>query len=175
MKNKLLELTPRWFHGIHPALTYLDRILALQEATGSPMRNIQIQNNLIAFLLEVIRCAQENRPTSQSIRMDQLLAYMDRNVESPLGLTELAGQAGLSISRLKVWFKQETGLPPGEYTLRWKIKKAQQLLTDPTLSIIRIAFDLGFSSSQYFATVFKRYTGKTPRAYRAESNPSSAL
>ena len=53
-----------------------------------------------------------------------------------------------------------------EYGLRLKIEKANHLLNANKRSITDIAYDLGFSSSQYFATVFKRYQSITPGEYR---------
>ena len=35
-------------------------------------------------------------------------------------------------------------------------------------SISDVAYACGFESSQYFATVFRRHTGRSPSAYRAE-------
>ena len=35
-------------------------------------------------------------------------------------------------------------------------------------NITRIAFELGFNSSQYFATVFRKHTGMTPKKYIKE-------
>jgi len=58
------------------------------------------------------------------------------------------------------------GVPPGEYILRQKIKKAEQELTGSERDITEIAYDLEFSSSQYFATVFRRYAGCSPSDFR---------
>jgi AraC-like DNA-binding protein len=54
-------------------------------------------------------------------------------------------------------------MPPHEYILRCKIDRAVAQLEAGERSITDIAYDLGFSSSQYFATVFKRFTRLNPR------------
>jgi AraC family transcriptional regulator, L-rhamnose operon regulatory protein RhaS len=43
---------------------------------------------------------------------------------------------------------------------------AKQNLRSSQSSIIDIALELGFSSSQYFATVFKKIVGISPKDYR---------
>jgi AraC-like DNA-binding protein len=40
------------------------------------------------------------------------------------------------------------------------------MIRHPERRIIDIGADLGFSSSQYFATVFRRYAGMSPRRFR---------
>ncbi len=62
-------------------------------------------------------------------------------------------------------FKYETGLTPADFFQRIKVEEARRRLAVPKAAITAIAFDLGFSSSQYFASVFKKYTGTTPREY----------
>ncbi len=77
--------------------------------------------------------------------------------------------AHLSLSRFKARFKNEVGLPPADFIMRGKIERARQLLAAGDLSVTQIAMRLGFSSTQYFATAFKRHTGKTPsQARRAD-------
>jgi AraC family L-rhamnose operon regulatory protein RhaS len=44
---------------------------------------------------------------------------------------------------------------------------ARRLVERPAASVTEIAFDSGFSSSQYFASQFRRHLGCTPSAYRA--------
>jgi AraC-like DNA-binding protein len=65
-----------------------------------------------------------------------------------------------------VVFRQEIGLPPGEFILRSKIDHARHLLGGTDLSVTDIAHALGFSSAQYFATAFKRLTRTTPSLFR---------
>jgi AraC-like DNA-binding protein len=43
-----------------------------------------------------------------------------------------------------------------------------RLVANTQASIIEITHDLCFSSSQYFATVFRRETGMTPGEYRGK-------
>jgi AraC-like DNA-binding protein len=82
----------------------------------------------------------------------------------------LAEVARLSQSRCKIRFRQETGVPPAEYWLRKKIEKAADLLR--TRSVTEVAYALGFSSSQYFATAFRRYTLASPSQFRDRAKPN---
>jgi AraC-like DNA-binding protein len=74
----------------------------------------------------------------------------------------VADAAGISVSALKKNFRAETGFPPIEYFVRLKIQEAKKLLLDHDASVTSVAIELNFTSSQHFATMFKRYTGKTP-------------
>ena len=81
-------------------------------------------------------------------------------------IDELAEEVHLSTSRFKARFREQMGMPPGEYMVRAKVERAHQLLEESALSITDIAYRLGFSSSQYFATVFKRFTNMRPKDVR---------
>jgi len=52
-----------------------------------------------------------------------------------------------------------------------RIDRAKQYLQQKTIPITTLAMELGFSSSQHFAAVFKRRTGTTPRTYAQRKNP----
>jgi len=43
-------------------------------------------------------------------------------------------------------------------------------LVKPELNLTQIAFLLGYSNQSAFSTAFKRMTGQTPRATRAEAS-----
>ena len=49
------------------------------------------------------------------------------------------------------------------------IAKAKEALARTQQGVAEIARQLGFPSSQYFATQFKRETGLTPRAWRRQN------
>jgi len=50
---------------------------------------------------------------------------------------------------------------------RQRVLEAKRLLLTTRRSIVDLANDLGFPSSQYFATVFAQYTGLSPSVYRS--------
>jgi AraC-like DNA-binding protein len=65
------------------------------------------------------------------------------------------------------------GMAPGAWYTRRRIERAQERLREGGRAITEVAHELGFSSSQHFATVFKRHTGLTPGAWR-EGRPVAA-
>ena len=83
--------------------------------------------------------------------------YLEFNVPALVNLSE---------SRFKQKFKQATGIPPAEFTVREKIRESQTLLKDPARTVTSIAMELGFSSSQHFSVLFRKYTGLSPVQYR---------
>lgn len=75
---------------------------------------------------------------------------------------------------------KDVGLTPADYYLRQRMFLAKQKLWGSPKSITEIALGLGVSSSQYFATIFKKIVGvileKSKRfARKIPSSPSKRL
>ncbi len=164
--QQLLHLPHRHFGG-EPALArILNDVFTACQRPADPLRRITIQNRLMDFLLRVIACARQSPRACVSPEISSLLRYIEANAHQNLPLPALAARLGLSLPRFKARFKQEVGIPPAEYALRCKIEAAKRRLAQPHANITIVALELGFSSSQYFATVFKRYTRATPRDFQ---------
>jgi AraC-like DNA-binding protein len=140
----------------------LDEIMAAARSRRDPLRRIFLSVKLMEFLLLVLDCSRKNPKAGLSPGIGNLLRHIEEQIEEALTVGDLAEVMGLSVSRFKARFKQEIGIPPAEYVLRCKISAAKSLLALPGATVTDIAFRLSFSSSQYFATVFKRYTGGSP-------------
>lgn len=81
-----------------------------------------------------------------------------------ISLQELARISNLSESQFKHKFKKQMGSSPRDFINHEKIIYATKIIGEST-KITDLAYDLGFSSSNYFATVFKKYTYMTPTEY----------
>ena len=77
---------------------------------------------------------------------------------------------GVSVSHLITLFRKSTGETPHQFLLARRIERAEALLRSSDRSITDIAMDLGFSSSQHFATAFKKKKGVTARDVRRLAN-----
>ncbi len=94
------------------------------------------------------------------------VAYLRQHLAEPVGIPDLVRHLGFSRARVFQLFKSELGLTPNDCLQRVRIEKATELLKDAQCPITDAALATGFSSSQYFSTVFRRYTGRSPTAYR---------
>ncbi|MBN1942774.1 MAG: helix-turn-helix transcriptional regulator [Phycisphaerae bacterium] len=63
-------------------------------------------------------------------------------------------------------FVEAFGLSPKQYQLKARINEASRLLRETRLGVTAIAMELGYCSSQHFATQFLAQTGQTPSDYR---------
>nr|HRJ72954.1 AraC family transcriptional regulator [Terrimicrobiaceae bacterium] len=162
--SELLRLKVRLFRGDWTMKKLLDEVTFAHYERRSPLRVLYIANCINAFLLRMIACSRAASPTATS-NLQEVLHFIEQNVEENLSVANLATRARLSLSRFKARFKEETGVPPAEYILRAKIDQAKNLLQ--TTTVTDTAYSLGFSSSQYFATVFKRFTRMRPSEYQA--------
>lgn len=168
LRTALLNLPSRQFRAPKGIATQLDALMDEQHRPFSPLRTLRMQNRLVTLLLAVVQAANHRGRSAPQARvlLARLKAMIGADISEPVSIPALAATAGLSVPRFKVWFKEQTGIPPGEYILRHRVEAACHLLSQSHETITNIGHALGFSSSQYFATVIKRFTGLTPGQVR---------
>jgi AraC-like DNA-binding protein len=162
----LLDPPTRLFHGTARTKPLFAEILRLHYNPATILRSIRIRLAMVRLLLEIIEGADRHAKAPTSDRMAETIAMIRNNPQAEHQLRDLARHAHLSVSRFKSRFKAETGISPWQFILNARIEAAKQRLAAEKESITKIAIDLGFASSQHFATAFKRIMGVTPRAYR---------
>jgi len=146
-----------------PACALLnDSYTTASEPARVLLTRIAVANQLVRFILETINCAHRHEGIHRSPVISRLVERIKSSPEQNYSLVDLADEAELSLSRFKSKFKAQIGIAPHEFILRCKMEAAKQLLLDRHKSVTDTAMELGFSSSQYFATVFRRFTQQTP-------------
>ena len=82
----------------------------------------------------------------------------------------MAERANMSKSTLNRIFKKTTGESPVDYLVNLRINKAYSLMKNSGLQISEVAYQTGFTDSNYFTRQFKKNTGLSPREYRKKMN-----
>ena len=100
-------------------------------------------------------------------RLAAVLDYISAHLHAPISLKDLAAVAEVGVFQFAHAFKRRMGMPPHQYVLMKRVERAISLMREPEESIVDIALRCGFSSQSHLATVFRRFTGRTPGNYRA--------
>lgn len=142
------------------------RILELTQSKASNLRDIEAQSLLTCFLLRILSNACSVQKQGPHFPIGKALQLLETNLSGNLSIEEMADKLHMSASSFKKGFRQATGIAPAEYYLRMKLDKARYMIQCSDMSITEISSALGFSSSQYFATTFKRYHLFSPLAWK---------
>ena len=162
--NTLRGFSRRHFPGMPEMKNQLDAVTDLAHRPVTPLSRIAAGNLLVGFVLAVVSAHGMAVLARERRRFAKVFSWIESHIENPeeLTVTRLAEVAGLSPSRFQAAFKEETGIPPAEFALRARINEASRRLSWPEADVTSVAFALGFSSSQYFASAFKRFTNIRP-------------
>lgn len=126
--------------------------------------------NALSEALIALATPLESPEKTYSSKIENSLAYIHAHLTDSIRVADLPPMDHLSLSTYNKYFLQAMGMPPGEYVLKKKIEKIKELLETTNLSVTEIAYRYGFSSSQYFTTVFKRFCHVTPTEFRKKLN-----
>lgn len=85
----------------------------------------------------------------------------------------LSKQTGHEYSQLSKLFSSVEGLTIEKYIIAQKIERVKELLVYGEMSFSEIAWQTGYSSSQYLSNQFRQVTGLTPTRFKAEHKPHS--
>ncbi len=160
--------------SVHPFSTEIQRLAeklvrTVPEFCARPVGRLA-RARLRAWVCEILleSAAQLNQATkSEPDNVVQAAeAHLRKRLDEKVRMSEVARELGVTRARLFEQFKRGTGMTPNDFLLRARVEKARELMADQRKSVTEVAFAAGFSSSQYFSTVFRRYTGQTPGEYR---------
>jgi AraC family transcriptional regulator of arabinose operon len=139
-------------------------------AANNDLLSMELAMNLLERI--ILLCAKNDRAMAPPGHFDERLLmackFVTDNLHRPLTVAEIAQAVCLSPSRLAHLFTQTLG----RSILKWReeqmIQFACQLLLVSPSPIKQIAAQVGFEDPLYFSRVFRRYTGRSPRAFRIE-------
>ncbi|WP_223066160.1 response regulator [Paenibacillus caui] len=94
--------------------------------------------------------------------------FVDQNYCYEITLSSLAEKFYINETYLSSIFKQSVGMTFSEYVISLRMHKAKELLKENKLKLTDIATLVGFSTSSYFSTSFKKFYGKSPKEFREE-------
>lgn len=124
------------------------------------------------LMREMVRkyCALVKRHSMKnySLPVQKVMTVIDSDLTADLTLRRMAALLNVNASYLSALFKKETGKPLTEYVTRKRIEHAAYLLRSTSMQVQTVAQQCGILDVNYFAKVFKRYTGKTPKEYRED-------
>jgi AraC family L-rhamnose operon regulatory protein RhaS len=81
----------------------------------------------------------------------------------------MAEHCGLRPSAFTDYCRRILNLTPARHLARLRMDAARRMLSaSGGASVTEVALSCGFQTSQYFATVFHKNTGLSPRAWRSK-------
>ena len=112
----------------------------------------------------------EGDEVGQSLDQKFINAFKEQ-VKTSLSNSELTPEEiakSLGVSRVQLYRKVKAlmGTSVNDYLVDFRLNKARHLLRNSGLTVAQIAYEVGFNSATYFATVFKNKFNITPTEFK---------
>ena len=157
-------------------LTYAEQspVIQLIQSILNEVNQNKITNSYQAsarsyqFLMTLLENSSEEQSTNKEIpsSINHVLKFINDHFNQDISLDDCVKQSKLSKYYFTRQFSRYVGMTPIQYISNIRIQKAIELLLNDSDSIEDVAKIVGFQNGNYFAKVFKKHTGKSPRSYR---------
>jgi AraC family transcriptional regulator len=165
-------------HFQDPAARQLMALLVADANEGFSSERLYTENLTQALAVRMLFFGRQTESPSNHKGTYGLPKHVLRRViermrifDSDLSLQALANESGYSRVHFVRMFKAATGSSPHSYLVNLKLERVRELLKNPSMSLIGIALDCGFSSHSHMSRLFHKSVGATPSAYRRSVRP----
>lgn len=133
------------------------------------------------FAIEIDRKSQspfimfsgQKKHEDEPIRMAQ--EFIEKNVTERISVEELAVKFAIGRRHFERRFKKATNNTPVEYIQRVKIEAAKKHLENTRKNVNEVMYEVGYSDTKAFRTVFKKITGLSPIDYKNKYNKGAVV
>ena len=135
-------------------------------AKNDSFRDYDLSSLLDRLLIEIGRAISVEQ--GEKMLFTKTIRYINEFYSKPIRITDLAKMENVSMTTYNLHFKRQMGMSPTQYILALRINSAKELLESSRLPIREISAMCGYDDFNFFTKVFKKYTNKSPSAYRKE-------
>jgi len=164
--NSRLRLSPRELSLVMTFVDKLEEELKLR-ANGFKFMAMASFMQIIGYLARCYARAT-NSDSRALLRIGAAISHLEANYQAPIDVEHLARIAHMSPRNFTRSFQAAMGNSPIAYVLQLRINRAAALLRRTELNVTEIAFQAGFSDSNYFARQFRKLLNATPSDYRRQ-------
>ncbi|MES2061361.1 MAG: helix-turn-helix domain-containing protein [Bacteroidota bacterium] len=131
------------------------------------------------FALEIDRKSQSpfimfnGQKTHEDEPIKKAQEFIEANITEKISVEDLAMKYAIGKRHFERRFKKATNNSPLEYIQRVKMEAAKKHLESSRKNVNEVMYDVGYSDTKAFRTVFKKVTGLSPVAYRNKYNKAS--
>ncbi len=142
-----------------------------QDTPGSRLECAGTVSRLIAALLQSLP-HKLNTDTQKLVckkrtgRMQRIAVYLDQHYKERISLTQLAEAEGLTPAYMSRVFTELFGVSFQEYLNLLRLEQAIPLVLDPSVYLMDVCMECGFSDTRYLNAVFQKVFGVTASEYR---------
>ncbi|MZQ83946.1 helix-turn-helix domain-containing protein [Paenibacillus sp. 5J-6] len=127
----------------------------------------EIEDEIYKFLKTVCDYVDSKKKSHNTNLKDHVLSYIDEHLaDMDLSLTSLSLKFEVNAPYLSRFIKEQSGETFIDYVNKQRVQLSKKLMMDTDDTITDITQKVGFSNSNTFIRVFKRYEGITPGQFR---------
>lgn len=145
----------------HMTLEQMEGFMELLAGTASTIAELAHRN--LRLEQEAATLTEPERAQRKQI-VRRAIEFMQQNLETEIGVVEVARAVAVSPSYLYVLFMEQVGCNPSDFLINLRLERAKEYLGCAGISVMDVAVALGYSPS-YFTRLFKQRVGCTPGQY----------
>lgn len=140
------------------AFPYIKELLlnAKQRAEG----NKEIAKSALCSIFPLLITEEKNEPKQEIA--EKAKRFMDGQYQRAFTMEDVAKHCFVSEKYLCCRFKERYGMPPKQYLVSVRMKRAKKMLMSGTFKVKEVAASVGYPSQLAFSGAFKKYFGKSP-------------
>ncbi len=157
-------------------------VLRFLEAMGRPLEAAVLGPGLLRELYFRVLTGAQGSSMREALAMKGQFGRIGRSLRlihadyaQALDVTQLAGEAGMSVPSFHSHFKTITQVSPMQYVKSTRLHQARMLMVRQDLSAEAASHAVGYTSASQFSREFKRLFGLTPAAEAKRLRESFAL
>ena len=104
----------------------------------------------------------ENTPVEKDFLKRITTIIEDNLSDERFGVSELAGEIGMSRSNLLRKIKKSSGLSVSQFISQIRLQHAMELLKQQSMTVSEVSYEVGFGSTSYFIKCFREHYGYPP-------------